>query len=104
VLNEKGDFVGFDVVIGNPPYGTITSGMDYFTNKYVTVEGRFDLFEAFIERGLAITLSSGLVKYILPNTLLTNLYSQKVRRNLIFKQARIDSNQTANMVKRRIKF
>jgi hypothetical protein len=83
VLDDNGEYVGFDVVIGNPPYGRIDFGMNYFAQKYITAEGRFDLFEAFIEKGLLIIRSSGLLKYILPNTLLTNLYSQKVRRNLL---------------------
>jgi adenine-specific DNA-methyltransferase len=82
VLNDDGDFVGFDVVIGNPPYGMITAGLDYFTKAYKTVEGRFDLFEAFVERGMLITKLDGITKYILPNTILTNLYSQKLRRYL----------------------
>jgi len=83
VLNDDGDFVGFDVVIGNPPYGMIQNDTDYFLNVYKTMEGRFDLFEAFIERALMIVKQNSVVKYILPNTLLTNLYSKKVRKNLL---------------------
>lgn len=82
VLNDDGDFVGFDVAIGNPPYGMIQNHTDYFTNVYHTMEGRFDLFEAFIEKALTIVKNKAIVKYILPNTLLTNLYSKKVRKNL----------------------
>jgi hypothetical protein len=83
VLDDNGDFKGFDVVIGNPPYGMITYGIEYFSNIYKTVEGRFDLFEAFIEKGLLITKSEGIAKLILPNTILTNLYSQKLRKHLL---------------------
>lgn len=83
VLNDDGDFVGFDVVIGNPPYGMIQNDGNYFLNVYKTMEGRFDLFEAFIERALLIVKQKSIVKYILPNTLLTNLYSKKVRKNLL---------------------
>ncbi len=83
VLNDNGDFVGFDVVVGNPPYGMLQNDVDYFLNHYKTTEGRFDLYEAFIERGLILSKHKAILKYILPNTLLSNLYSQKVRKNLI---------------------
>lgn len=83
VLDNNGDFVGFDVVIGNPPYGMIDNGLEYFFNSYETIEGRFDLFEAFIEKALVVIRQEGLTKYIIPNTILTNLYSQKIRRHLV---------------------
>lgn len=83
VLNDEGDFVGFDVVIGNPPYGMIHNHSNYFINAYKTMEGRFDLFEAFIERALLIAKFNSIVNFILPNTLLTNLYSKKARKNLL---------------------
>lgn len=83
VLNDNGDFVGFDVVIGNPPYGMINNNDVYFIKNYKTLEGRFDLFEAFIENGLNISKKNGILKYILPNTILTNLYSKKLRQILV---------------------
>lgn len=85
VLNDNGDFVGFDVVIGNPPYGMINNNDIYFVKNYKTLEGRFDLFEAFIEKGLNISKNNGVLKYILPNTILTNLYSKKLRQTLVDK-------------------
>ncbi|WP_395051662.1 Eco57I restriction-modification methylase domain-containing protein [Flavobacterium sp.] len=83
VLNDEGDFVGFDAVIGNPPYGMINNNDIYFLKNYKTLEGRFDLFEAFIENGLNISKNNGILKYILPNTILTNLYSKKLRQTLV---------------------
>ena len=39
VLNDDGDFVGFDVVIGNPPYGIKPNDgeKDYFKNEFLKV-------------------------------------------------------------------
>ncbi|MGD1703037.1 Eco57I restriction-modification methylase domain-containing protein [Dapis sp. BLCC M229] len=39
VLNDNGDFVGFDVVIGNPPYGVLPSKFQWaiLLNKYKTL-------------------------------------------------------------------
>ena len=82
VLNDEGDFIGFDVVIGNPPYGIIND-ISYFIKNYKSIEGRFDLYEAFIENGLKITMKNGVLKYILPNTILSNLYSKKLRQELV---------------------
>lgn len=83
VLDAEGNFVGFDLIIGNPPYGMIpTNKMTYFLDKYNIVAGRLDSFEAFIERGLTLLKSSASLKFILPNTILTNLFSQKLREFL----------------------
>jgi len=85
VLNDEGDFVGFDVVIGNPPYGMVTNETikHYLENNYFTVEGRIDLFETFIEKGLNLTAMYSGLSFIVPNTLLSNLYSKKLRKHLV---------------------
>jgi len=87
VLNDEGDFIGFDVVIGNPPYGMITneSIKRYLGTNYIALEGRIDLFESFIERGLNISGPFSGLSFIIPNTLLSNLYSKKVRKLLVEK-------------------
>jgi hypothetical protein len=79
---------GFDVVIGNPPYGVINDEVqkNYFNNSFKTVEGRFDNFELFIERGLDLLNQEGLLGFIIPSPFLTNLYSRKLRENLIKKR------------------
>ena len=81
---NKGGF-GFDVVIGNPPYGMIHDEeyKNYYVNKYETTEGRFDTFEIFIEKGIKLCGKDGLLGYIVPSPLLSNLYSRKLRRYLL---------------------
>jgi type I restriction-modification system DNA methylase subunit len=61
---------GFDVVVGNPPYGAILSDAekDYLTANYQTTEFNFDTYKAFIELGLKLTKESGYMGYITPNT------------------------------------
>ncbi len=64
---------GFNVVIGNPPWGAdfdkIT--INYIRNKYISARtGSFDSYSAFIERSLTILCPSGLLGFITPDTFL----------------------------------
>ena len=76
---------GFDAVVGNPPYGELQgiSNKKYFEKEYKTVEGRFDLFELFIERALTLVKNGKIFSFIIPNTILSNLYSRKLRKFII---------------------
>ena len=76
---------GFDAVIGNPPYGMVTHEplKDYFQKQFVSTEGRFDTFELFIERGTKLCREGGVLGFIVPSPLLTNLYSRKLRSYLL---------------------
>lgn len=73
LLNDGGDFVGFDIVIGNPPYLRIQGIRDAnpllaeeLVKKYKSATGSFDLYAIFAERGLQIINPSGVVNYIMP--------------------------------------
>jgi adenine-specific DNA-methyltransferase len=87
VINNDGDFVGFDVVIGNPPY--IYRNLDFsnekkfFIEEYLSHEGNFDLYKFFIERILRILNSCGIASYIVSNTFLTAKTFSKLRKLLI---------------------
>lgn len=70
VLDEKGRFIGFDVVIGNPPYmyrnAEISHLKDYFRGNYFNSSGNYDLYKYFIEKAVSITAQNGI------NCLITN--------------------------------
>jgi predicted type IV restriction endonuclease len=75
---------GFDAVIGNPPYLFITEVKDefrhYYQNRYRTVKYRFDLYGAFIEKGLRELLADGAAfGFIIPHTLLSNTSFEALR-------------------------
>jgi type I restriction-modification system DNA methylase subunit len=76
---------GFDAVIGNPPYGMVNSESqkDYFEKSFVSTEGRFDNYELFIEKGTKLCRGTGLLGFIVPSPLLTNLYTRKLRTYLL---------------------
>lgn len=65
VLNENGDFHGFDVIIGNPPYGVKLSDIErkYFkSNLYNTGETAI----LFIKKGHDLLTDHGKQSYIIP--------------------------------------
>ena len=92
VLNDDGDFVGFDVVIGNPPYITILLGKkqvynlneaDFYKINYKTFEYKGNTFALFIEKATSILNLNGQTSYIIPNTLLYSNTYQNTRTVLL---------------------
>ncbi|MDI1298900.1 TaqI-like C-terminal specificity domain-containing protein [Methylotenera sp.] len=85
VLNEQGDFVGFDVVIGNPPYGAHLGENDkaFYLNYYKHQDYQLDTYLLFIERSVELLKQNAFLSYIIPNTWLTNLKLRKIREFII---------------------
>jgi adenine-specific DNA-methyltransferase len=72
VLNNDGDFVGFDAVIGNPPYGVklIDREKNYLRNRFTATSGEIEIYTFFIELAMADLLkSNGIFSYITTNTI-----------------------------------
>jgi len=91
VLNDEGDFVGFDVVIGNPPYGIISDAFQkaYLTNNYFYTDYQLDIYGIFFELAERILNPSAILSFIVPNTWLLNLKTPNIRR-LLFSKFIID--------------
>ena len=70
VLDENGNFLGFDAIIGNPPYGTdIDALVDTLNIKYPeTSEGYKDIYKYFFDRSLSLLKKNGYLSFITPNT------------------------------------
>lgn len=92
VLNDDGDFVGFDVVIGNPPYLQLSKTEDitesykkYLLDKYQTSGGRLNTFIFFIHHSNNILRKNGILNFIIPNTILSQEYYSFTRDFLINK-------------------
>jgi hypothetical protein len=60
---------GFHSVIGNPPYGGLLSGSEvgYAKKEYPSYVGVSDVYVAFMERGLRLLRSNGLLGFIVPS-------------------------------------
>ena len=69
-------FETFDYVVGNPPYvnphNMKKETVNLLKNKFKTTsKGTFNIFYAFIERGLHFLSKEGKLSYIIPNNILT---------------------------------
>lgn len=75
VLDNNGDFIGFDVVIGNPPYvradapGNDPIIRDYLvsSDKFKTLSGKWDLYIPFVELSHLISMQNGVISLIVPD-------------------------------------
>jgi adenine-specific DNA-methyltransferase len=84
VLNDDGDFVGFDVVIGNPPYGALFSETEksYIKSNYQFCDYQFDIYMTFFERSYNLLKDLSQLCFIVPNTWLLNLKTPNIRKLL----------------------
>lgn len=85
VLDDDGDFVGFDVVIGNPPYirqEELMQYKPYFQRNFETYAGTADLYVYFVERGMSLLKPGGQFVYILPNKWMRAGYGSAMRSYL----------------------
>ncbi|WP_216679110.1 type IIG restriction enzyme/methyltransferase [Hymenobacter siberiensis] len=85
VLDEAGAFRGFDVVMGNPPYGVEFSkeAQKVLTAQFSTLKYRLESYVAFIEQGLRLLSPSGLLAYIIPDTFLNLDFTGSLRQYLL---------------------
>lgn len=86
VLDEDGNFVGFDIVIGNPPYGAelSTEEKDLFKTIYHNVHMRTpDTFNYFISKSMSVIKDFGRLSFIVPNNLLFQNEFEKTRELLL---------------------
>ncbi len=112
VLNDDGRFVGFDCIIGNPPYIQLQSMGDdadaLQQMNYDTYTRTGDIYCLFYECGLKITKGHGYLCYITSNKWMRAAYGEALRRffinssnplllidfagNKIFDSATVDTN------------
>lgn len=85
VLNEKGEFIGFDVVVGNPPYirqEELTALKPYLKANYKVYRGTSDILTYFVELGLNLVREGGQFSYIISNKFMRAGYGKELREYL----------------------
>ncbi|MBE7628856.1 DUF7149 domain-containing protein [Tenacibaculum piscium] len=89
VLSEDGNYIGFDAVIGNPPYiSAVNMKRDKLTKKlfsslFTLVTGTYDIYALFIERLKMIGCNNASYSYIIPNKFLVANYSSLLLKDLV---------------------
>jgi tRNA1(Val) A37 N6-methylase TrmN6 len=82
---------GFDVVIGNPPYGDYFNQKEkkYLLKRYAkSFSGTFDIYVLFYEIALEVIKPIGRLGYITPNTFID--YSQFKKLRILLKENNIE--------------
>ncbi len=113
VLDEKGDFVGFDVVIGNPPYMRVQEinrtqpneklyyeGLnDKAEKRYINASASYDLANLFFELAIKISSKNCYNSFIFPHKFF-NSSSTEIFRNYLSEGQYINkiSHFGANMI------
>ncbi|RKD12488.1 type II restriction endonuclease [Pelobium manganitolerans] len=105
VLNNDGDFVGFDVVIGNPPYVNAIelkkslekNEYNFYKNTYSTAKGSVDLYIYFFELGYLILRDNSFLNYITPNRFLSASYGFALREFLLNKTSILNIGDYSNV-------
>ncbi|WP_291074773.1 DUF7149 domain-containing protein [Empedobacter sp. UBA5987] len=74
VLADDGSYVGFDVIIGNPPYIRVQgiresnpSLAELYTKTYDSATGSFDIYVLFVEISLKLIKKNGIINFIMPS-------------------------------------
>ena len=86
VLNDEGDFMGFDVVIGNPPYGVNFNEVEKkHLSNFDSLVPDFEIYIYFISLAKLILTKMGFMSFIFPNTFLSTKFGKKYRDDLFDK-------------------
>ncbi|ECP8826803.1 class I SAM-dependent DNA methyltransferase [Campylobacter coli] len=90
ILDDDGNFKGFDLIIGNPPYIKENDNKDLFTNtkKLRTYQGKMDIWYHFVGCGFDILKNNGYLAFIATNNWVTNSGAKKLR-NIVLEESQI---------------
>jgi hypothetical protein len=84
VLNQNGDYEGFDLVIGNPPYGVSIKGqMRQFLVDRLGKVPDYEIYYLFMNLAQNLVRDGGAVSLIVPNTIMFNVYADKYREAIL---------------------
>ncbi|MDW8297601.1 MAG: Eco57I restriction-modification methylase domain-containing protein, partial [Raineya sp.] len=89
VLDNEGNFIGFDLIIGNPPYirhEEIKHLKPFLQSHYQSYHGTADLYVYFIEKAIQLTQDKGFVSLITNNKWLLAAYGEPLRKLLLQKR------------------
>nr|HMU04599.1 Eco57I restriction-modification methylase domain-containing protein [Saprospiraceae bacterium] len=86
VLSDDGDFVGFDVVIGNPPYGVKfeNNEKEFFKNIFKDIHVRsLESYNYFVKQFTVISSKKALCCLIVPSSFLNQAEFERTRQIIL---------------------
>ena len=83
VFNKKNP--GFDIIVGNPPWGSnIDVDVKYFEKYYPDSTKQYkDIYKIFIDKSLQLLKNNGILGFIVPNTFLFQSRYKDIRQLLL---------------------
>ncbi len=91
VLSPKGDFEGFDIVIGNPPYGVPVRGeRRAILSKLLGKVPDYEIYYLFLNQARRLLKVDGHLSFIIPHGLLFNVFAKAYRLNLLAEWSEIE--------------
>jgi len=85
ILDDDGNFIGFDVVIGNPPYirgDELRNYKNYLQDTYSVYNSTADIYTYFFELGTKIAGPKGFLCLITSNKFVRSNYGKNLRHYL----------------------
>ncbi|WP_072222200.1 type IIG restriction enzyme/methyltransferase [Campylobacter coli] len=89
ILDDDGNFQGFDLIIGNPPYIDSEYMKKYMPNErdiikknFKTAKGNWDIYIPFIEQFMKILNKDGVFCFIVPDKWLSKPFGLELRKSI----------------------
>lgn len=86
VLDDKGNFIGFDLIISNPPYirqEEIKDLKPHLAKTYKVFKGTSDIYTYFYELGFNMLKADGILSFITSNKYARATYGEALREFLL---------------------
>jgi adenine-specific DNA-methyltransferase len=93
VLDNEGKYLGFDVVIGNPPYvnfANLNEELREYYKKFILYKNKTDLYAFFVGLSEKIKSNNGLITLIIPHTWISTT-SFLPLRNLLLNKSNLNT-------------
>jgi len=83
VLDESGNFQGFDLIVANPPYirvqGLDKDKSEYYKKMFKSAVGSYDIYVLFVEKFLPLLKDGGNMNFIMPHKWINSSFGKGLR-------------------------